>query len=192
MTKEATVLAEGTKTRTCSVCGEEENVSIKKLRAKISLNVKKIPLKVKQSTTKVEVTYGKGDKIVSWKSSNRKVATVTSKGKITGKKAGKATITVKLKSGKSAKITVTVQKNKVKTTKLKLNKKSLTLKKGKKYQLNAAVTPVTSQEKVKFTSSNKKILTVSSKGKITAKKKGTAYVVVTSGSKTVRCKVKVK
>ena len=192
VTKEATVLAEGTKTRTCSVCGEEENVSIKKLRAKISLNVKKIPLKVKQSTTKVEVTYGKGDKIVSWKSSNRKVATVTSKGKITGKKAGKATITVKLKSGKSAKITVTVQKNKVKTTKLKLNKKSLTLKKGKKYQLNAAVTPVTSQEKVKFTSSNKKILTVSSKGKITAKKKGTAYVVVTSGSKTVRCKVKVK
>ena len=192
VTKEATVLAEGTKTRTCSVCGEEENVSIKKLRAKISLNVKKIPLKVKQSTTKVEVTYGKGDKIVSWKSSNRKVATVTSKGKITGKKAGKATITVKLKSGKSAKLTVTVQKTKVKTTKLKLNKKSLTLKKGKKYQLSATVTPLTSQEKVKFTTSNKKILTVTSKGKITAKKKGTAYVVVTSGSKTVRCKVKVK
>ncbi|HIQ97300.1 MAG TPA: Ig-like domain-containing protein, partial [Candidatus Limivivens merdigallinarum] len=41
-------------------------------------------------------------------------------------------------------------------------------------------------------SSNKKVLTVTSKGKITAKKKGTAYVIVTSGKKTVRCKVKVR
>ncbi len=192
VTKEATVLAEGTKTRTCSVCKDEDTATVKKLRATIKVNAKSIPLKVKQSTTAVKVTYGKGDKITSWRSSNKKVATVTSKGKITGKKAGKAVITVTLKSGKTAKITVKVQKTAVKTTKLKLNKKSLTLRKGKKYQLTATVTPITSSEKVKYKSSNKKVLTVTSKGKITAKKKGTAYVIVTSGKKTVRCKVKVK
>ena len=192
VTKEATVLAAGTKTCTCSVCGDKDTETVQKLRATIKVNVKSIPLKVKQSTTAIEVTYGKGDKITSWRSSNKKVATVTSKGKITGKKAGKAVITVTLKSGKTAKITVKVQKTAVKTTKLKLNKKSLTLRKGKKYQLTATVTPITSSEKVKYKSSNKKVLTVTSKGKITAKKKGTAYVIVTSGKKTVRCKVKVK
>ena len=166
--------------------------TVQKLRATIKVNVKSIPLKVRQSTTAVKVTYGKGDKITSWRSSNKKVATVTSKGKITGKKAGKAVITVKLKSGKTAKITVKVQKTTVKTTKLKLDKKSLTLRKGKKYQLTATVSPITSAEKVKYKSSNKKVLTVTSKGKITAKKKGTAYVIVTSGKKTVRCKVKVR
>ena len=192
VTKEATVLAAGTKTRTCSVCGDKDMETVQKLRATIKVNVKSIPLKVRQSTTAVKVTYGKGDKITSWRSSNKKVATVTSKGKITGKKAGKAVITVKLKSGKTAKITVKVQKTTVKTTKLKLDKKSLTLRKGKKYQLTATVTPITSAEKVKYKSSNKKVLTVTSKGKITAKKKGTAYVIVTSGKKTVRCKVKVR
>ena len=192
VTKEATVLAAGTKTRTCSVCGDKDMETVQKLRATIKVNVKSIPLKVRQSTTAVKVTYGKGDKITSWRSSNKKVATVTSKGKITGKKAGKAVITVKLKSGKTAKITVKVQKTTVKTTKLKLDKKSLTLRKGKKYQLTATVSPITSAEKVKYKSSNKKVLTVTSKGKITAKKKGTAYVIVTSGKKTVRCKVKVR
>lgn len=190
--KNATVLEEGVKERTCSTCGQKDTVTIPKEKATISVNVKSLPLQVKKSTTAVKVTYGTGDKIVSWKSNKPKVASVSSKGKITAKKTGKAVITVKLKSGKSAKITINVQKGKVTTSKLKLDKTKLTLKKKQTYQLKTAVTPLTSSQKVVYKSSNSKVVTVNAKGKITAKKKGTAYVTVTSGKKKVKCKVTVR
>lgn len=50
-----------------------------------------------------------GDKIVKWESSNKAVATVNKKGKITAKKAGKATITIKSGSKKTT-VKVTVKK----------------------------------------------------------------------------------
>ena len=110
MTKNATVLAEGVQQRSCSVCGETETASVAKLPATIALNVKgTIPLKVKQSFT-VKVTMGAGDRVVSWKTSNKKVVSVKN-GRIKGLKAGKsATITVKLASGKKARFKVKVQK----------------------------------------------------------------------------------
>ena len=46
---------------------------------------------------------------VSWKTSNKRVATVDSKGKINGVKKGTATITVKTTSGKKAVCKVTVK-----------------------------------------------------------------------------------
>jgi uncharacterized protein YjdB len=46
--------------------------------------------------------------------------------------------------------------------------------------------------KAKFTSSNKKIATVNSKGKITAKKKGTAYITVKTNGIKLKCKITVK
>ena len=55
-----------------------------------------------------------------------------------------------------------------------------------------SVTPLTSLQKVTYTSSNKKVATVTSKGVIRAKKKGTAVITVKSGSRTVKCKVTVK
>ena len=51
-----------------------------------------------------------GDSVVKYKSSNKKVATVTKYGVITAKKKGKATITVTLKSGLKLKLTVKVKK----------------------------------------------------------------------------------
>jgi uncharacterized protein YjdB len=192
VTKEATVLKKGTKERTCTVCGETETASIAKLPATISVNYKNLVLSVGQSFRGIDVTYGKGDKVVSWKSSNKKVATVNGSGKIVGKKAGTAKITVTLKSGKKATITVEVQKKTVTTTKVTVSEKSVTLKKGKTSQIEAAVTPVTSQQKVTYTSSNKKVATVNSKGKITAKKKGTTIITVQSGKKTTKVKVTVK
>lgn len=54
-------------------------------------------------------TYPKKEK-VTYKSSNKKVATVNNKGKVVGKKAGKATITVTTKSGATATFKVTVKK----------------------------------------------------------------------------------
>ena len=135
--------------------------------------------------------FANGDKIVSWKSAKPAIATVSKSGKITGKKAGKTTITVTLKSKKTAKITVTVAKT-IPTKSLKVDKKTLTLKKGKSYQLKVTVNPVNTTDKLNFKSSNTKIVTVSSKGKLKAKKKGKATITITSGKKKVTCKVTVK
>ncbi|MDO4170698.1 MAG: Ig-like domain-containing protein [Lachnospiraceae bacterium] len=191
-TKKATVLATGLQQRKCTVCGNVEKKTINKLKATIKVNVSTIPLAVKQTTSGVKVTYQTGDGIKSWKSNNTKVATVNSKGKITGKKAGTAKITVTLKSGKDAVITVKVQKKAVATTKVAVNSKSINLNKGKKFTLKTTVTPITSKQKVTYKTSNKKIATVSSKGVITAKKKGTAKITVKSGKKSVKVTVKVK
>ncbi len=68
----------------------------------------------------------------------------------------------------------------------------LTLKKGKSYKLKAELKPLTAGEKVTYRTSNKKIASVSSKGKIKAVKKGTATITIASGSKKVTCKVTVK
>ena len=197
-TAKPTALKQGTETRTCKTCKAAETRETDKLKASIKLNVKKIPLQVKKSTTAVKVvSMTEGDGIKSWKSSNTKVATVTSKGKITGKKEGSAKITVTLKSGISASVTVKVQKKAVTTTKLSVTgnsvkKNKLTLKKGKSVTLIAVKTPVTSPEKITYQSSNKKIAAVTSKGKVTGKKPGKAKITVKSGKKKVTISVTVK
>ena len=101
-------------------------------------------------------------------------------------------MTVTLASGKEQTITLNVQNKKVTTKKVKLSTKKLTLKKGEKYTLKPVVTPITTQDKTKFKTSNKKVATVSSKGVITAKKAGKVTITVTSGKKKVKCTVTVK
>lgn len=193
-TKTATVLAEGEQKKVCSICGKSDIKVIAKLKPTIKLTASSIQLKVKQSTTKIKVTgLAKGDAVKSWKSNNTKIVKVSSNGKITAQsKTGKATITVTLKSGLTKKITVKVQKNAVACTKVTLNKSSVSLKKGKSFILKPTVKPITCVQKIKYSSSNKKVATVSSKGKITAKKKGKATITVTVGKKKVKCKVTVK
>ena len=126
---------------------------------------------------------------ITYSSSNKKVAVVTSKGVITAKSAGTAKITVK--SG-SKKYTVKVTVPKTKTTKITGIKESITVKKGKTYTLKPKLTPKASDEKVTYKSSNKKVATVTSSGKIKGIKKGTATITVKSGSVSVKCKVTVK
>jgi SLAP domain-containing protein len=79
----------------------------------------------KISETKATVTVGYTKKlsvtdgtVKTWTSSKKSVATVNSKGKVTGKKAGKATITAKLTDGKTLKCVVTVKANKYSASKL--------------------------------------------------------------------------
>ena len=57
--------------------------------------------------------------------------------------------------------------------------------------MKIALTPITSQEKITFTSSNKKVVTVTSKGVIKAKKPGKAKITVKSGKKKVTVTVTV-
>ena len=134
------------------------------------------------------------DSIVSWKSSNTNIAKVygRSNGTCTiqaGTRSGKTIITIALRSGLKKNITVTVQKTTVKTTKITGVATSLKLKRNQKATLKPVLQPLTSGEKITYKSSNTKIAIVNSKGQITARSKGTATITVTSGRKSVRCKV---
>lgn len=84
---------------------------------------------------------------------------------------------------------------KVKVTGVTLDKTSKTLKVGKTLKLTATVKPKNAtNKKVTWKSSNKKVAKVSSKGKVTALKKGEATITVTTadGNKKAKCKIKVK
>lgn len=168
------------------------------VKPKITLNVTSLPIQAKKSTTgvRIKTTAIKGDKIKSAKSSNSKVAKVSVKnGKLTikGLKVGKATVTVTSTKGAKATVKITVQKKKVATKKLSATvSKKQTLKKGKKVTLKVAKTPFTAQDTVKWTSSNKKVATVTSKGVVKGLKKGTATITAKAGKKVVKFKVTVK
>ena len=194
-TAAATIFAEGTSERTCTVCGYSETQKIARLKAVVKLNVTSITMQKGKTTTGVKVaSSSKGDKVASWSSSNKKVASVnTSTGKITAKAVGTATITVKMKSGVTAKVKVKVQKSAVKTKTIVFGKKTVTIKKGDRYKLKVTRTPFTATDGITYSSSNSKIVKVSSSGVISGVKKGTATIIVRSASgKKAKCTVKVK
>lgn len=193
-TAKATVFRPAKQEGTCSLCGKKQTRNYgSKLKAAIKLNVSSLILRRKQTTTKVKVSMAYGDSIKSWASSNKKIVTVYKNGKIkAGTKTGTAKITVTLKSGKKATLKVKVQTAKVKTTKISGLKKKLTIKKGKSVTLKPVVSPITSQEKVTYRSSNKKIATVSSKGVVKGRRKGTVTITVKSGKVTKKIKITVK
>ena len=144
----------------------------------------------KKYTLKPVVTPSNSQEKVTYKSSNTKIATVSSTGVITAKKVGKVTITVQ--SGKQkATVTLTVKKAPaLKAIKNVPTKKTIT--KGKTYTLKPQLYPSGAIAKITYTSSNKSVATVDSKGKITAKKKGTPVITVKAGKFTAKCKVTVK
>lgn len=127
---------------------------------------------------------------LTFSSSNKNVATVNSKGVITAKKGGTAKIT--MKSGSAKKWTFTVTVPKIKTKAIKGIPKNLSIKKGKTYTFKTALSPKNSEEKVTYKSSKKSVVSVDSKGKLKAKKKGKAVITIKSGDVTVKCKVTVK
>ena len=201
----ATVFKAGKKEGShCKVCGKvlRKQITVAKLKPTISLTASSLKMKAGQSTTAFKAAgLAKGDYVTKVTSGNTgivKVSSVTKKGTFrltAGKKAGSTTVKVILASKKSASFKVTVQRGAVKTSKITVSTKSVTLKKGTTYRKLASsvkVTPVISQEKVTYTSSNKKIATVTSGGVIKGLKKGTATITIRSGSKRTTCKVTVK
>ena len=143
------------------------------------------------------------NRAVNWESSNTKIATVDSAGKVTAKAAGTVTITctAQADSGKKATCKVTVTEPKppvkptVKVTKVTLNKKTAALSPKETLTLKATVTPTNATNKgVTWKSSNTKIATVSSTGKVTAKAAGTVTITCTAkdgSGKKATCKITV-
>ena len=175
--------------------------TVKKV-VKVSLRKKSVVLvKGRSTTVKATVTPTNAtNKKLKWTTSNAKVATVNQSGKITAKGRGNATIKVIALDGsnKYATVKVTVKQP---VTSVKLNRKSANLKvKGKAKQktvtLKATVNPKNANNKsVSWKSSNSKIATVNSKGKVTAKKRGTCYITATAkdgSKKSAKCKIVVK
>ena len=184
----------------CADCGKliKEGSMIPKKPSSIKLNATSLKLKVKQSSSALKVSFVAGDSIKSVSSSKTSIVKAIRSGKnkiklTAGKKTGKAVVTIKLASGKKAKVTVTVQKGAVQCTKIKIKSgTTVKLKKGKTHAIKVQRSPITCVQKIKYESSNKKVATVTSKGKVKAKKKGSATITVKCGKKTKKIKIKVK
>ena len=147
-------------------------------------------------TKKLEATITPEDattKTITWTSSNTDVATVTAEGIVTAKGAGTSVITAKTYNGKTAKCTITVKQQ---VTAIALSDETVSLWVGNKKTLTATAIPTTANNtSVNWSSSDNKVATVSSKGVITAKGKGTCTITCTAadgyGTKNI-CEVTVK
>lgn len=182
--------------RTCNACGKKETRIVgDKLKPVLKVNAPKLQLKRRQKTQKFTLTdIAKGDSVKSWVSSNKKIVTVSGKPNGTciikaGKKTGSAKITITMRSNLKKTIGVKVQKKAVVCTFIKNVPKKLTLKRKRSYQLKPVINPITCTYKAKYKTSNKKIVKVTSKGKITAVKKGKAKITVMVGKKKFICMV---
>ena len=134
------------------------------------------------------------DRVVSWSSSDRSVATVDKTGTVQGLKPGTATVTATAE-GKSGTCAVTVKAKAVNVTEVTLDKTELTLTEGETETLTATVKPDNADNrKVTWISDKTEIATVDGAGRVTAVKAGEAVVTVTTedGGKTASCKVTVK
>lgn len=160
-------------------------------KPRVELSQKKIQMGVKEKVTlKATVLPAGSSQKVTYKSSKSSVVKVSSKGVLTAKKTGKATITVTSANGAKATCKVTVKKA---PKKFSLTAKSKTLKRGKTYQIKAKFPKGTYSNKLTFKSNKKSVAAVSKTGKVTAKKKGTAVITVSTFNKkkaTIRIKVK--
>lgn len=145
----------------------------------IQLNVTKKSL-VKETTYDLKVyNLAEGQK-VSYKSSDSSIASVSDEGIVTANKIGTVTITVTVKENFKSitnllcEITVGPPAISVKFTKPKVE-----LEVGRKTALKITLKPITTAEEAKFTSSDPKIATVSSSGKVTGKSTGQALIYAT-------------
>ena len=173
----------GTATITCTskVSGTKATCKVTVIEGGVTLDKTEVTLQ-KGKTVTLKATVEPStleDKSVTWTSSNTKIATVTSAGKVKGVKAGTATITcTSVATGLSATCKVTVINGTV-----TLNKTEAYLEKGKTLTLKATLTPTDLEDKsVTWTSSDTKIATVSSSGKVKGVKYGTATITCTSNA----------
>lgn len=165
----------------------------KKIYLKATSTTVDIKGKVKVSVYKTKPS--KASKSVKWKSSNKKVATVSKSGYVTGKKKGTVKITATSKKKKRVKKTIKIKVTNLKAKSVKMSKTSAILFPNDKTTLKATVKGSAGfyNQGVTWKSSNTSVATVTSKGIVTAKKAGKATITATEkgGSKKATCAVTV-
>ncbi len=165
----------------------------KKIYLKATSTTVDIKGKVKVSVYKTKPS--KASKSVKWKSSNKKVATVSKSGYVTGKKKGTVKITATSKKKKRVKKTIKIKVTNLKAKSVTMSKKSAILFPNDKTTLKATVKGSAGfyNQGVTWKSSNTSVATVTSKGIVTAKKAGKATITATEkgGSKKATCAVTV-
>lgn len=165
----------------------------KKIYLKATSTTVDIKGKVKVSVKKVSPK--KASKSVKWKSSNKKVATVSKSGYVTGKKKGTVKITATSKKRKKVKKTIKIKVKDLKAKSVTMSKTSAILFPNDKTVLKATVKGQAGfyNQGVTWKSSNTSVATVDKKGNVTAKKAGKATITATEkgGSKKATCAVTV-
>ena len=158
-----------------SVDAQAATVKPKKMTVTSSVSSKVIDVK---GTTKISVksvSPKNASRSVTYKSSNTKIASVSSKGTVKGKKTGSVTITATSKVNKKVKASVKLKVKDLKPSKVSIPA-ALSLTNGKKAIVKATVSPAGVYAPVKFSSSNTKVATVSSTGTVTAKSAGKTVI----------------
>lgn len=118
---------------------------------------------------------------LEWKSSDKKIVTVSKTGKLKGIKDGKATVTASANDTKAS-IEVTVG---TKVSSVNVVKPAIAIEAGAQSTIKAEVSPADASNQVLFyKSSDKEIASVSKKGVVTAKKAGTAEITVSASDGT--------
>ena len=158
---------------------------------KIAFSSSKLTLGAKESYSLSSLLKTNTTGSVSYQSSKSSVAAISRSGKITTKKRGSATITASLSNGAKASIKITVKKA---PSKVMLSPSgSKKIKKGKKLSLKVKLSKGSASRTMRYTSSKPSVASVSSNGKITAKKKGTAIITAkTYNNKKAKLKIIVK
>lgn len=151
--------------------------NVETVQAAAKLNKTKAILIKGQS---LQLKVNDNSKKVTWLSSRKNVATVTSKGRVTARGKGITVITAKVGNKKyTCQVTVETPK---------LSKTSVSMYVGDKYNLKVTGT----KQRITWSSNNKSVATVSGKGVVVAKKSGTAKITAKVGGKNYVCNVSVK
>ena len=147
------------------------------VKDKISLNVSSIAMNVgDKAKLKETVTPSNNVSGVTWTSSNTNVATV-SKGEVTAKANGTATITAKLPNGEKAECVVNVSTRVINPLLVQINLSGVTIPVNGTTQLSAKILPSDATNKtITWYTSNPMVATVDNNGKVTAKAKGSAKI----------------
>ena len=117
--------------------------------------------------------------LITWSSSNKKVATVDENGLVTGLAKGKCTITAKSENGKTAKCTVTV--NEYLPKRILIQKRYWTMNPGDEGQLECTFSPAnTSDKTLIYSSSAPEIVSVDENGAFICHASGDAVLTATS------------
>lgn len=171
------------------------NVTVTATLEAISLNETTLNI-LKNQTADLTVTYNPtytdSDKTITWESSDSTIAKVEN-GKVTGLKAGTATITAKSSVAGVSDKTCTVTVTEVPLNSIALNKTDFELNRNQSETLSVIYNPnnTTDSKNVTWTSSDSNIVKVDNNGKVTAVKVGEATITAKVGSKTATVKITV-